>query len=319
MNDASATTVPPDVATALEAAHQGVAERRSLERRLVVLTEEVARAERAASQAHADLRAEETDVARLESWSPTRILAGLRGNRDADLTREQAEADLARMRASSADAALDRARHQEHEVRTRLVTCADADARLSAALWAKEQWFVQSGDSRGERLSAILAQHGAARDHLREITEAQAAAAAAHAVLRDVVSLLGDAHGLATYDTFFSGGLVTDVMKYGRLDRAQARLRDADSALAHLASELADVGLDGPGSIQVDQLTQFLDVFFDNIFSDWAVRGRVRDALDRVRRMLGRLEDLAEVLARQAAEVEEVLGDLQAERQRLLT
>lgn len=318
MNDAPATTVPPDIATALEAAYQGVAERRSLERRLFVLTEEVARAERAASQAHAVLRAEEADVARLESWSPARILGGLRGNREAELTREQAEADLARLRASSADAVLERARQQAHEARTRMVTCGDPEARLSAALWAKEQWLVQSGDPRGERLSAILAQHGAARHRLREITEAQAAAAAAHAALRDVASDLGDAHGLATVDTFFSGGFVTDVMKYGRLDRAQAGLRDADAALAHLASELADVGLDGPGSIQIDQLTQFFDVFFDNIFSDWAVRGRVRDALDRVERMLARLDEVAAVLARQAAEVEQLLGDLEVERQRLL-
>lgn len=319
MNEASATTVPPHVAAELEAAHQAVAERRSLERRLVVLTEEVARAERAAAQAHAALRDEEADVARLESWSPTRILAGLRGNRDADLTREQAEADLARMRTASADAALERARQQEHEVRTRLVMCGDVESRLSAALWSKEQWCVQSGDPRGDRLSAILAEHGTGRDRLREITEAQAAAAAAHAALRDVASLLGDAHGLATYDTFFSGGLVADVMKYGRLDRAQAGLREADAALAHLAAELADVGLDGVGSIQIDQLTQFLDVFFDNIFSDWAVRGRVRDALEKVQQTLARLDEVAAVLARQAAEVEELLGDLSAERQRLLT
>ncbi len=318
MNEASATTLPPDVAAELEAAHRAVAERRSLDRRLIVLTEEVARAAQAATSAHAALRDEEADVARLESWSPTRILAGLRGNRDADLTREQAEADLARMRAASADAALERARQQEHEVRTRLVTCGDAERRLSAALWAKEQWLVQSGDARGDRLTAILAEHGTARDRLREITEAQSAATAAHAALRDVASLLGDAHGLATFDTFFSGGLVTDMMKYGRLDRAQAGLRAADGALAHLAAELADVGLDGPGSIQIDQLTQFFDVFFDNIFSDWAVRGRVRDALDQVQRMLARLDDVASALARQAAQTEELLSDLGAERHRLL-
>lgn len=319
MNEASATTLPPDVAAELEAAHQAVAEHRSLERRLVVLTEEVARAERAATQAHAVLRDEEADVARLESWSPTRILAGLRGDRDADLTREQAEADLARMRAAGADAALGRARQQEHEVRTRLVRCGDADGRLSAALWAKEQWLVQSGDPRGERLAAILAEHGTGLDRLREIAEAQAAATAAHAALRDVASLLGDAHGLATYDTFFSGGLFADVMKYGRLDRAQAGLRAADGALAHLAAELADVGLEGPGSIQIDQLTQFFDVFFDNIFSDWAVRGRVRDALDKVQQTLARLDDVSMLLARHAAEMEECLGDLRAERERLLS
>ena len=78
----------------------------------------LARARSAEASAHDLVRArpkladEEADVRRLESYSPTRIWAALRGSRDADLDREQAEQQAAEYAVARAEAWLRVAREE---------------------------------------------------------------------------------------------------------------------------------------------------------------------------------------------------------------
>jgi hypothetical protein len=63
-------------------------------------------------------------------------------------------------------------------------------------------------------------------------------------------------------------------MKHSRLDEAAQAAAYADRCLAVLRTELADVpglSLTAP-QLAVDGLTRFVDVWFDNIFTDLAVR-----------------------------------------------
>src|SRR5690606_784355 len=126
------------------------------------------------------------------------------------------------------------------------------------------------------------------------------------------------AGGWATYDTFFGGGMVTDMMKYDRLDRAGALMQQADAALAHLATELADVGVDAVGGIGITQMTQAFDVWFDNIFSDWAVRDRIRQAAARVDHLLAAVVATEDDLRQRRAQAGAGLSAIAAERERLL-
>ena len=75
----------------LEAALAAVAEHERLRERLGRAREAEEAARVAAVRARQELVIEEADVRRLESYSPTRIWASLRGNRDAELDREKAE------------------------------------------------------------------------------------------------------------------------------------------------------------------------------------------------------------------------------------
>lgn len=75
-------------------------------------------------------------------------------------------------------------------------------------------------------------------------------------------------------------------MKYGRTDEATAQLRRADEALSASSRELAGVRMAAVRGVEVGEMTRMFDVWFDNIFSDWAVRDRIRDAADRTRQAI---------------------------------
>ena len=90
----------------LEAALQAVAEHERVRGRLARARQEEEVAQAATVRARQDLATEETGVRRLESYSPTRIWAALRGSRDADLDREQAERQAAEYAVARAKARL---------------------------------------------------------------------------------------------------------------------------------------------------------------------------------------------------------------------
>lgn len=295
-------------------------EKEGLEAQLVVARQRLADTQQRAVTAVGSLAEELADVDRLESMSMTRILAGLRGSRDSDLDRERAEAQAAQYAAAEAGARRAAADREVTELVVRINALGDLDARRDLLLAEREAEVAADPASSGTsaRLTELATALGTREAELRQVDEAAVAAQHALGALARAAEHLGSAGSWSTYDTFFGGGMVTDMVKYDRLDKAGQVIRQADAALGHLATELADVGLRAVGVIEVDQMTQFFDVWFDNIFSDWAVRDRISRAHDQVRTARAGVEETLEILGRRRAAALEELGRLSVAREGLL-
>jgi methylphosphotriester-DNA--protein-cysteine methyltransferase len=76
--------------------------------------------------------------------------------------------------------------------------------------------------------------------------------------------------------------VIGDAIKYDRIEQATRHLQAADQALRRLAVELADVGIGPTRGVEITQMTRTFDIWFDNIFSDWAVRNRIEEAAQRL-------------------------------------
>ncbi len=261
------------------------------------------------------------DVARLESMSLTRILAGLRGSRDTDLDRERAEADAATFTARSAEARLQAAQREVDSLQARIDELGDLAARRGALLVQREAEVAAdpSAAATAQRLTAVAAQVGVQEGLLVEIGEAIIACEMARDALSAATRHLSSAGDWATYDTFFGGGMVADLVKHDRLDRAGELMGAADAAMRRLAVELADIEMSGVGGIEITEMGRFFDVWFDNIFSDWAVRDRIREAADRVTTAANRVSQVRlELEGRRGTALDE-RDALAREREGLLT
>ena len=124
--------------------------------------------------------------------------------------------------------------------------------------------------------------------------------------------------GWSNWDTFGGGGMVTDMMKYGRIDEATAQLRQADEALRRFSRELADVQMSAVGGVEVGEMTRVFDVWFDNIFSDWAVRDRIREASERTRQALAAVDESLRRVSARGRDIQVRTAGLTSERERLL-
>lgn len=306
------------IQAALERATQARQEQKGLQRRLKAATEQAQAVEREVADRRTILADESEDVAKLESFSPTRIWATLKGSRDTDLDRETAERDAERYAVAEAEARLEVARRDVASLEAQLGQLGDVAGDYDAALKAKEQWLTSTGAPTATDLARVAEERGALHAEDAEAREAHAAGLAARDLLLHAQQLLGNAQSWSTWDTFGGGGMFSDMMKYDKLDQVTAVLRQADQAMDRFSRELADVGMRAVGGVEVDGLTRTFDVFFDNFFSDLAVRRRIQDAAARINEAVGAVERVLQRLTSRGKEIADRLRELEEERSALL-
>lgn len=304
--------------TELEAAEAAVAEAQAAHRRLATVRDLQDGTAELLVEARAALVDERQDVAALESFSPTRIWAALRGTHRTDLEREQAEVRAGEHAVAVLEARLHTLDADEAGLQARAALLPAATERRDLALSAKGAALIAAGGPVAAELVGLAAEAGATRAELMEVREACDAATAAGEALRAALGMLDGAADWADVDTFLGGGLLTDAMKYDRMDRADRLLRHADAAFARLARELGDLGRAGVAGTQVAMLAQTFDVWFDNIFSDWSVRQRIGEAHGRAHRALQQVAAVHRALSDRRTALDETLAALQDRREQLL-
>lgn len=302
----------------LEAAQEAAFEHRRLSGRRDAADTARAAAETDLAQATEALTGEAADVRRLEELSPTLIWATLRGDRDERLTAERAEHRAAEYRVAAAQAAVRAAEREHAVVSASLDRLGDVEARRAAALAAKEAWLVAAGADGAEELTRLATEVGTARGELTEVREVVGAAERAGSALSGAWHHLDSAGNWAAVDTFGGGGFLADLAKREKMDQAVVLMRDADESLRVLARELGDLGRDGVGGIDLDGLVGTFDVWLDDIFSDWTVMNRIRDARDRVREALDAVTRVHHDADHRRTALEVRLAELGARRERLL-
>lgn len=266
----------------------------------------------------ARLAVEEADVRRIEGMSPTRLWAALRGDADEPAATERAERDAAARAVAGAQQRTRSADAEARRIVAERATLGDVEGAFAAALAAHEAEVHAGGASSAAELTEIAASAGSATDEKREIAEAIAASVIAREALAGAVRALDSAGGWSTYDTFFGGGFVADLMKHQRLDEATAAFAGVNRALERLRVELADIGGGAVRGVEISQELAVFDVLFDNILSDWMVRDRITAAQAEASDLEVRLANLERDLAARAAAVDARLTDLARRREGVL-
>jgi hypothetical protein len=134
-----------------------------------------------------------------------------------------------------------------------------------------------------------------------------------------MIAELDSADNWSTYDVWFKGGIISHAAKYDHLDKVSDLSGRLNAQLSDLRRELADV--DRIAQIEMNTYssgTRVMDFFFDNIFTDLSVRDRVRDDLESVRQIMGRINRVKTQLNRQADDVKSDIRTLAARQQQFL-
>ncbi|MEU1970960.1 hypothetical protein ABZ477_04855 [Microbacterium sp. NPDC019599] len=271
------------------------------------------------AEAQRRLQREQSDVRRLDKLSPTRIWTTLRGDAADRLSIERAEADAARLALAGAQARLDSAIADAARVRSRRDPLNGADHAYGQALAAYEAALRAAGGRDAAELTVIADQLGVAAARQHEIAEAVDALRATTAALEEALVKLDSAGGWSTYDTFFGGGFVADMIKHSNIDDATAAFAKVNRALERLSTELADLGAPTVTAVEISDALAVFDVLFDNILSDWMVMDRISGARASADRLRDRLAQVAEQLATSAVDTSTHIGALLGRREAILT
>ena len=312
-----AATPAPEV-IALRTAAQNRARRDQLDAQLRIANALVEQRAVESAEAEQKVAAESADVRRLEGFSPAKVWSVLRGDIDDRLAVERAEQQAAEHAAAGARERLDHARADADRLTAERDALGDVDTAFALALDAEERVLrLAGGDVAGE-LVRIDTAHGERVAQRLELSEATAAATYAQQALDAAQASLDSAGGWSTYDTFFNGGFLADMMKHDHIEQSRRAFAEVNRALETLAAELADIDAAPVHGVQISESLAVFDVLFDNIFSDWTVRERIADAQHDAADLRMRLGVLVDDLSARTAAAEQALADLDAERERLL-
>jgi len=286
--------VPDDLPTPLRIlsrARADVRERAEVDARLLVASRDLADDTARLRQLREAFAREQRDVERLGQVTPTRLWSTLRGRREEDLARESDEADAAAVALEKCAADVERQREELARLRGRSAALADAETRLELALEVVARG-ADGLDASHPAAAGAAVRELAARREVREVEEAHAAGTAAHAALVAAYSVVQSADAWSGWDTFGGGGMLSSAIKHDRLDEARGKLQLASAALDRFTRELDDLHLPGVRLARFDGLTRGVDILFDNIFTDLAVRSEIKRCRADVEDAIGRVEDV---------------------------
>ncbi|MCR5501923.1 MAG: hypothetical protein K6F53_02850, partial [Lachnospiraceae bacterium] len=109
----------------------------------------------------------------------------------------------------------------------------------------------------------------------REIQEAVEAADDALFHLRSARRYLSSAGNWGLVD-MFGGGLISGLVKHGKMGNAEREIGEARYALQRFSKELRDVS--GYSSIHINDFLTFADFLFDGFLADVLVQSKISEA-----------------------------------------
>lgn len=224
---------------------------------------------------------EQSDVDKLEGGSLFSFFYHVIGKKDERLTKEREEAYAAAVKYDAAVRQLESVEYDLKKTENELLSLADCEAEYERTLEEKKKMLIESDSAYADRILELDHKLASMKSHNKEVDEAVAAGEAAMKQAKEVLHELDSADGWSTFD-LLGGGIIADAIKYSHMDNAQSKIEDLQVALRRFQTELTDVSIQANLSISVDGFLRFADYFFDNIFTDWAVKDKISSARNQL-------------------------------------
>lgn len=262
--------------------------------------------------------AEQADVDRLEGRSLSAFFYNVTGKREEKLEKERREAYEAIRKHEETVRELDHLTADLNAHREELGRLRQAAVRYDQLIEEKARLLVRVNYPASHRILALEEEIARLEGSKKELREAIAAGEAALEQAGLAAKELGSAESWSTVD-MIGGGFLSDMVKYDAMNKAKRNMEQLETDLRRFRGELSDVGSYFPQvDIQVGDFLQFADFFFDNIFTDWAVYDRIRNAQNQVGQVFDQLQALSRRLSTVYQDTELEQNQLRRERQQVV-
>ena len=95
----------------------------------------------------------------------------------------------------------------------------------------------------------------------------------------------------------FSGGMMSSLVKRGRMKESNQLMGKIEVALQKLQTEYGDIEMELPSKFNLDFTSGVLDVWFDNIFTDLSVQSSLKERKTQLEQLHDQVGELDRLLA----------------------
>lgn len=240
---------------------------------------------------------ESEDVEKLQAESLSTFLKRMVGNYDKKLDKEMQEQLTAKMELDLSLALLLEAREDLAAIQSAVEQNTAQIKQLKDILYRQDTHFR-------EKITDEEIKRAQLKQELIELDEASAAGEKVLEGIDDALEDLDSADSFSTWDMFTDSSLIFDMMKYDKINKAEAKMSQLEQLLENYTKELKDLSLDTYLSYEkFSGMGKTFDIFFDNLFSDWDTKAKI-----------GRNIDMLETLGKSIVDLQ---GKLELNRQEL--
>jgi len=200
-----------------------------------------------------------------------------------------------------------------------MVTLSELRKQLEDLKTIREREIESSPSALRNELKMIYAKMDRARLNMAELNEALAASSKVSSSIDIVYRNMDKAKDWGNMDMLNSKSTYYKSMKHNSIDRAMSELSRSQLLLRYLNKELEDIGYEKNRlSLQLDRITRFPGVIFDNLISDWIVQNKIKSVLSTLANILDDVRLIVKSINKDISENQHYLQLLEDEKDILL-
>jgi hypothetical protein len=271
----------------------------SLENRLLVLLDEIKKAEDTVSNLLKQYKRDSHDVERIQKNSFSSFLFKATGKYENKLKKEQHKEINAKLAYDRAVTHLNSLVYEKNELTDRILILQTEKQTYHTGLENKRRELAeqQLTAPKGKQYLALENEREAIISQITEINEALNAVVRVKTTAKNILDSLSSAESWATLDVFTRGGIIQHSIKYSHVDNAEKNFHTLSSQLKDLKTELNDVdNLTLPELNEISSTQRVIDFWFDNIFTDLSVRRQIKDNAEQIKHLLNNIQTIESAL-----------------------
>lgn len=263
---------------------------------------------------------ESMDVRKLEENSLSALLFKFIGKYEDKLEKEYKEQIDAKLKLDEAKVRVFELKQDIEDTNKRLIELTINKRNYERELKDRERKIESELNSEAyKKYSELTKGIEYQKKQILEIREAITAANRAKGIADSARGHLDSADDLATYDIWFKGGMLSHMAKYDHIDEAENYMNRLSSQLKVLHKELTDIQInDNIGISQISSGERIMDYWFDNIFTDLNVRGKIRSNMEELMRISSKIDSIIRQLEQRLNEGNQEIKKLEHMKENVL-
>lgn len=255
-----------------------IVEKQWVEARLIEMEAKIVNQKAQLAHLQEQLAKERADITALERLSLVGLFYSILGNKDQQLEKERREALMAQLKYDEARQSLALSEAEVEGLKVRMQRIHEAEEMLEAKLEIKLSLLLLEPTPAAQALKLRHTQWQALKKQKLEISEALEAGKLYREILELLTRQLKSTQNWGTWDVL-GGGMLSSYVKQQRLGDVRKTLSSLRHYELNFRRELADIKQSLDLDVELTGVEGFLDVFFDNLITDWIVQQRINRSL----------------------------------------
>ncbi len=250
------------------------------------------------------------DIEKLEGMSIQSLFYNVLGNKEDQLEKERQEYLMVSLKHKELKKSIELLDYEHTLLEGKVQEISGLESDLEKLKEKRLQEIMSTDTTLRTRIKGLYHQADQLEMLKAELHEAGAAGAECLKAVGMVLKHLKDAEHWGDWDMMNKGGYYSQ-RKHNSMDRAMEAANNTKHFLRRYDKELIDVNIERTNlEVNIEGFSRFMDIFFDNMLSDWVIQRKIKNArqgveavYDKIQRYQGIIDKELEVIDAQIDEL----------------